>query len=88
VVVLDEATSGIDPATDVAVQRALAVLTSGRTTVSIAHRMITATSADRVLVFADGWLVQSGRHQALIRERGPYAGLVAAWTQHPAGGIS
>jgi putative ABC transport system ATP-binding protein len=76
---LDEATSGIDPATDVAVQRALSVLTRDRTTVSIAHRMITAANADRVLVFADGRLVQSGRHSALIREPGPYAGLVAAW---------
>lgn len=85
-VVLDEATSGVDPATDVAVQRALAVLTSDRTTVSIAHRMITAANADRVLVFADGRLVQSGRHGALIREPGPYAGLVAAWNHDHAGG--
>jgi ATP-binding cassette subfamily B protein len=84
-VVLDEATSGIDPATDVTVQRALAVLTRGRTTVSIAHRMITAATADRVLVFADGRLAQSGRHSELIREPGPYAGLVAAWRQHPDG---
>jgi len=85
-VVLDEATSGIDPATDVAVQRALTVLTRDRTTVSIAHRMITAATADRVLVFADGRLVQTGHHSSLIREPGPYAGLVAAWNQHPPGG--
>jgi putative ABC transport system ATP-binding protein len=83
--VLDEATSGIDPATDVAVQRALAVLTRHRTTVSIAHRMITAANADRVLVFAGGRLVQSGRHDTLLREPGPYAGLVAAWNQDPGG---
>jgi ATP-binding cassette subfamily B protein len=85
-VVFDEATSGIDPATDVAVQRALAVLTRDRTTVSIAHRMITAETADRVLVFAAGRVVQSGHHSALIREPGPYAGLVAAW-HRPLGGI-
>ncbi|MET0494699.1 MAG: ABC transporter ATP-binding protein [Actinoplanes sp.] len=78
-VVLDEATSGIDPATDVAVQRALTVLTRDRTTVSIAHRMITAAAADRILVFADGRLVQSGHHSELITEPGPYAGLVAAF---------
>ncbi|WP_432843337.1 ABC transporter ATP-binding protein [Dactylosporangium sp. CA-092794] len=84
-VVLDEATSGIDPATDVAVQRALAVLTRDRTTVSIAHRMITAATADRVLVFADGRLVQSGHHTELAREPGHYAGLVAAWDA-PTGG--
>jgi ABC-type multidrug transport system fused ATPase/permease subunit len=86
-VVLDEATSGIDPATDVTVQRALGVLTRGRTTVSIAHRMITAANADRVLVFADGRLAQSGRHDALIREPGPYAGLVSAWNHDHPGGL-
>jgi ATP-binding cassette subfamily B protein len=70
------------------VQRALAVLTRERTTVSIAHRMITAETADRVLVFAAGRLVQSGHHTALIREPGPYAGLVAAWNQHSPEGRS
>lgn len=80
-VVFDEATSGVDPATDVAVQRALAALTRGRTTISIAHRMITAETADRVLVFADGRIVQSGPHHTLARSPGPYAGLVAAWNR-------
>jgi ATP-binding cassette, subfamily B, bacterial len=84
-VVFDEATSGIDPATDVAVQQALGVLTRGRTTVSIAHRMITAETADRVLVFADGRIAQSGPHAQLIGEPGPYAGLVAAWNRHIGG---
>jgi len=83
-VVLDEATSGVDPATDRVVQRALAVLTRGRTTVSIAHRMVTAATADRVLVFADGRLVQSGHHRTLSAQPGPYAGLVAAWNGEPA----
>jgi ATP-binding cassette, subfamily B, bacterial len=87
-VVLDEATSGIDAATDVAVQRALAVLTRDRTTVSIAHRMVTAANADRVFVFAAGRLVQSGHHRTLIKEPGPYAGLVAAWNQHSSEGES
>lgn len=80
-VVLDEATSGIDPATDVAVQAALGVLTRGRTTVSIAHRMNTAAAADRVLVLDAGRLVQDGHHDDLLTQDGPYAGLVAAW-QH------
>ncbi|MBL7488560.1 ABC transporter ATP-binding protein [Frankia sp. AgB1.9] len=84
-VVLDEATSGVDPATDVAVQAALAALTRGRTTVSIAHRMITAASADRVLVFADGRIVQSGAHRELLAQEGPYLGLVAAWNRPAAG---
>ncbi len=80
-VILDEATSGVDPATDVAVQRALVVLTRGRTTISIAHRMITAASADRVFVFDGGRIVQSGHHDTLAREPGVYAGLLTAWTR-------
>jgi ATP-binding cassette subfamily B protein len=84
-VVLDEATSGIDPATDVAVQAALAAVSRGRTTLSIAHRMITAASADRVLVFDAGRLVQSGPHDVLLSQDGPYAGLVHAWeSRNPA----
>lgn len=78
-VVLDEATSGMDPATDVRVQAALGVLTRGRTTVSIAHRMTTAERADRVLVFDAGRVVQAGHHTALVSERGPYADLFTAW---------
>lgn len=81
-VVLDEATSGVDPATDVAVQAALAVLTNGRTTVSIAHRMITAASADRVLVFDDGRIVQAGPHDELVEMDGPYSRLYAAWREN------
>jgi putative ABC transport system ATP-binding protein len=80
--ILDEATSGVDPATDVAVQRALAILTRNRTTVSIAHRMLTAATADRVLVFEDGRVVQSGHHSALIQQPGPYTDLVTASEQH------
>jgi ATP-binding cassette, subfamily B, bacterial len=78
-VVLDEATSAVDPATDVRVQAALAVLARGRTTVSIAHRMATAERADRVLVFDAGRIVQSGHHRDLVAVPGPYAHLFAAW---------
>ena len=84
-VVFDESTSGIDPATDVRVQQALALLTRGRTTVSIAHRMITAETADRVLVFAGGRIAQDGPHRTLVGEPGPYAGLVAAWNRRLGG---
>jgi ATP-binding cassette, subfamily B, bacterial len=78
-VVLDEATSSVDPATDVAVQRALSAVTEGRTTISIAHRMVTAETADRVLVFDAGRIVQDGRHDQLLARPGRYAELVAAW---------
>lgn len=78
-VILDEATSGIDPATDVAVQSAMRAVTAGRTTVSIAHRMITAADADRILVFDDGRIVQNGPHDALRRTDGLYQRLYRVW---------
>lgn len=77
--VLDEATSGVDPATDVAVQRALRRLTKGRTTVTIAHRMITAENADRILVFEDGRLAEQGTHHDLVASGGRYAALHRSW---------
>jgi ABC-type multidrug transport system fused ATPase/permease subunit len=78
--VLDEATSGVDPGTDVRVQRALARLTQGRTTVTIAHRMITAETADTILLFHDGRLAEQGSHADLVAAGGRYAGLYQAWT--------
>ncbi|HEX9888354.1 MAG TPA: ABC transporter ATP-binding protein [Nitriliruptorales bacterium] len=78
--VLDEATSAVDPATEVRLQRALAGLTRGRATVTIAHRLSTAEAADEVLVFDDGVLVQRGTHGQLVDDAsGPYATMHAAW---------
>jgi ABC-type multidrug transport system fused ATPase/permease subunit len=78
--VLDEATSAVDPATEVRIQRALSGLTTGRTTVTIAHRLSTAEQADEVLVFDAGRLVQRGPHARLVGEEGSiYAGLHASW---------
>jgi len=77
--VLDEATSAVDPATEVRLQRALERLAEGRTEVTIAHRLSTAASADEVLVFDRGLLVQRGRHAELVAEPGVYADLYASW---------
>jgi len=77
--VLDEATSAVDPATEVRINSALNRLTSGRTVVTIAHRLSTAEAADRVLVFDDGRLVQDGPHDRLVAEGGIYATLFASW---------
>jgi len=77
--VLDEATSAVDPATDVRIQRALEGLTRGRTSVTIAHRMSTARAADEVIVFDKGVVVQRGRHDDLAAVPGVYAGLDASW---------
>ena len=78
--VLDEATSAVDPATEVRLARALRVLSEGRTSVTIAHRLSTAQGADRVLVFDDGRLVEDGRHADLVVGSGVYSRLYAAWT--------
>lgn len=77
--VLDEATSAVDPATEVRIQRALEGLTRGRTAISIAHRMSTAEAADEILVFDKGRIVQRGPHARLVEEAGTYADLYASW---------
>jgi putative ABC transport system ATP-binding protein len=77
--VLDEATSAVDPATEVRISRALTELTSGRTVVTIAHRLSTAEAADRVLVFDRGRLVQDGPHEDLVIEGGIYGALYRSW---------
>jgi len=77
--VLDEATSAVDPATEVRISRALNQLTSSRTVVTIAHRLSTAEAADRVLVFEDGRLVQDGPHDRLVTEGGVYGRLYDSW---------
>jgi len=77
--VLDEATSAVDPATEMRLTRALDALTDGRTTLTIAHRLSTAERADEVLVVDAGRVVQRGRHEDLVDVPGPYAGLHASW---------
>ena len=77
--ILDEATSAVDPDTEQAIARALAHLGEGRTTVTIAHRLSTAEGADLVLVFDAGRIVEAGAHGALVEQGGTYAGLYASW---------
>ncbi|XVQ13859.1 ABC transporter ATP-binding protein [Spirillospora sp. CA-255316] len=77
--VLDEATSAVDPATEVRIQRALDGVTRGRTAISIAHRLSTAESADEVIVFDAGRIVQRGPHDELVARPGVYADLHASW---------
>ena len=82
--VLDEATSAVDPELEMRIARALERLTSGRTSVTIAHRMSTAENADEVIVVDDGRIVQRGTHDSLVAEGGVYGRLHASWvTQRP-----
>jgi putative ABC transport system ATP-binding protein len=86
VLVLDEATSAVDPALEVQLRRAIERLTAGRTSVTVAHRLSTAEASDEVLVFDEGRLVQRGPHRALLAEGGVYARLHADWSAGAAAG--
>jgi ATP-binding cassette subfamily B protein len=80
--VLDEATSAVDPATEVRLQRTLDAVTRGRTTVAIAHRLSTAQSADEVIVVDAGRVVQRGPHAELVRDPSSiYGRLYASWLE-------
>ena len=76
---LDEATSSVDPATEVRIARALEGLTRGRTALTIAHRMSTAEAADDVIVFDAGRVVERGRHRDLVDAAGVYSRLHRSW---------
>jgi len=73
--ILDEATSSIDPKTEARLQKALAALLAGRTSFVVAHRLSTIRHADQVLVLDHGRLVEQGTHQQLVQMAGPYARL-------------
>jgi ATP-binding cassette subfamily B protein len=77
--VLDEATSAVDPELEVRIGRALELLMNGRTSVTIAHRLTTAENADEVIVFDQGRVVQRGPHAQLVAEGGVYGRLHASW---------
>ena len=77
--ILDEATSAVDPETEVALVSALERLSHGRTTISVAHRLSTAEKADLILVFDQGKIVETGTHQELSTQNGIYADLHNTW---------
>jgi ATP-binding cassette subfamily B protein len=79
VIVLDEATSSLDPATEAAVERALAAVVEGRTVIIIAHRLSTAERADRVVVMDAGRVVETASHDELVAQGERYASLWASW---------
>ena len=83
IIVLDEATSAVDPAADVRLQQAIDGLARGRTTITIAHRLSTAERADRIMVLDHGDLVEHGTHDELVDlDGGIYAGLHRSWVAH------
>ncbi len=84
ILVLDEATSNLDPGTEAQVEAALERLMQGRTAVVVAHRLSTAARADRIAVVYDGRLAELGTHEELVAQEGHYASLYSAWSSHQA----
>jgi ATP-binding cassette subfamily B protein len=79
VVVMDEATSNLDLASEARIERALDQLLAGRTAIIIAHRLNTAMRADRIAVFDGGRLIELGRHEELLEKQGRYARMHEKW---------
>ena len=77
--ILDEATSNLDLATELIIERALDVLLEGRTAILIAHRLNTAMRADRIVVVDGGGIAGVGRHEELVETCPTYQRLYAAW---------
>jgi ABC-type multidrug transport system fused ATPase/permease subunit len=81
-IILDEATASVDPLTEAQIQEGLDVVLAARTAIIIAHRLSTIQNADRIIVLADGAIIEQGDHDALIADAGHYAELYNAYFRH------
>lgn len=79
VLILDEATSLLNPSAARHLERSLAAVTSGRTVIAVVHRLHTARDADRIAVLDDGRITEFGPHEELLARNGAYSGLWRAW---------
>ena len=79
---LDEATSSIDTRTEIKIQKAFDTMMEGRTSFIVAHRLSTIQEADLILVMRDGQVIEQGRHQALLDQKGFYSELYESQFAH------
>ncbi len=86
IILLDEATAALDSESEKYVQQAIAELCKGRTTIMIAHRLSTIMHADKIVVIEAGQIVETGRHEDLLRRGGRYASFYRLQLQHGAEG--
>jgi ATP-binding cassette subfamily B protein len=77
ILILDEATSALDTATEQEIQSALDIVSRGRTTLVIAHRLSTVIGADEIIVLKDGLIAERGTHRMLLKHKGLYASMWA-----------
>jgi ABC-type multidrug transport system fused ATPase/permease subunit len=82
ILILDEATSSIDPLTEVLVQKAIDLILEGRTSIVIAHRLSTIRKVDRIIVMQDGKIIEEGNHMDLLQAGGHYANLYDTFFRH------
>ena len=82
ILILDEATSAVDPKSEALIQAALDILLQGRTTFVIAHRLSTVRKASLILVLQQGRIVERGTHASLLAVGGVYAGLHEEFSRH------
>ena len=82
VLILDEATSSMDPGTEKIVESAIRTATEGRTSIVIAHRLSTAEHAERILVVNDGRIIEDGSHAELVNAGNYYTSLYDRWIEH------
>ena len=86
ILVLDEATSSVDSATEILIDRAIASTLANRTSIVIAHRLSTIQRADQILVMDQGRIVEQGSHETLLSKRGHYHRLQSLQVKMDQGG--
>jgi len=84
--ILDEATASIDPFTELQIQEALDLILARSSSILIAHRLSTVRSADRIIVFREGEIIEEGNHEALMARGGHYAELYDTYFRHQSTG--